>query len=88
MFTIVLKEFFGLLVTVVIGFCQTMEKTEMILLAIIIIFIFFQTNDIAIVLNVVWEFGWVSKWVCGHDEMNAKTENTFNDPFCVRALIF
>ena len=28
-----------------------------------------------------------SKWVCGQDEMNAKTDNMFNDPFGVGALI-
>ena len=29
-----------------------------------------------------------SKWICGHDQMNSKTDNAFNDPFCVRTLIF
>ena len=41
-----------------------------------------------IVLELVREFGWVSEWVCSHDEMCAKTDNTFNDPFSVGALIF
>ena len=26
--------------------------------------------------------------LCGHDEMNSKTGNAFNDPFCVGTLIF
>ena len=46
----------------------------------------------SVVLDVVREFGrefgWISKWVCGHDEMNSKTDNTFNDPFSVEVLIF
>ena len=29
-----------------------------------------------------------SEWVCSHDKMNTKTDNTFNDPFCVRTLMF
>ena len=41
-----------------------------------------------VVFNIVREFGWISKWVCGHDEMNSKADNTFNDPFCVGLLIF
>ena len=67
---------------------QTTKETEMVLVAIGIMLIFFQTNDIAIVFNVVREFGWVSKWVCSHDKMNVKTYNTFNDPFRVGTLIF
>ena len=34
--------------------------------------------------DIVREFGWISKWVCSHDKMNSKTDNTFNDPFCIR----
>ena len=41
-----------------------------------------------VILNVVREFGWVSKWERSHDKINTKTDNTFNDPFCVRTLIF
>ena len=67
---------------------QTMEKAEMVLVAIGMTFIVFQTDDVTVILNVVREFGWVSKWVCSHDKMNTKTDNTFNDPFCVRTLIF
>ena len=28
------------------------------------------------------------KWVCGHDKMNTKADNTFNDTFRVGTLIF
>ena len=28
-----------------------------------------------------------SRWICGHDKMNTKTDNTFNDPFSVGVLI-
>ena len=41
-----------------------------------------------IVLDIVGQVRGFSKWVCGHDEMNAKTYNTFDDPFSVGALIF
>ena len=62
MFTIVLKKLFGFLITLMVGFSkfsnsQTTEKTEMVLVAIIIISIFLQSNDVTIVLNVVREFG-------------------------------
>ena len=60
----------------------------MVLVMIIIIFIFSQTNDILIVFYAIREFGWIPKWVCGHNEMNSKTDNTFNDPFCIGKLIF
>ena len=60
----------------------------MVLVSISIILIFLQTNDVSVVLDIVREFGWISKWVCGHDKMNTKTDNTFNDPFCVGPLIF
>ena len=64
-----------------------MKETEMIPVVIIMIFIFFQTNNKMIILDIVGEFGWISKWVCGHDKMNAKTDNMFNDPFGVWMLI-
>ena len=67
---------------------QTTEETEMILVTVCMILIFFQTNDIAIILDIVGKFGWVSKGVCGHDKMNPKTDNAFNDPFGVGTLIF
>ena len=67
---------------------KTMKETEMILVAIIIILIFFQTNNKTIILDIVRELGWISKWVCGHDKMNPKTDNSFNDPFGVGTLIF
>ena len=67
---------------------QTTEETEMILVHFHSIFIFFQTNDKTIVFDIIGKFGFVSKGVCGDDKMNPKTDNSFNDPFCVGTLIF
>ena len=91
MFTILIKKFFS--VTVVIRFTKfynskAMKETEMVLVTIIIMFMFFQTNDVLIVFYTIREFGWIPKWVCGHDEMSLKTDNSFNDPFGVGMLIF
>ena len=93
MFTVLIKQFFGFLITVMASFTnfsnsQTMEKTEMVFVVIVIMFIFFQTNDMTTVFNVVREFGWISKWVYSHHKINAKTDNAFNDLFGVRTLIF
>ena len=61
----------------------------MVLVSISMMLIFFQSNDVSVVFDVVREFAWISKWICGHDEMNAKTHLvTFNDPFSVGTLIF
>ena len=67
---------------------KTTKETEMVLVAVCMMFIFFQTNNKTIILDIVREFGWVSKGVCGHDKMNPKTDNSFNDPFGVGTLIF
>ena len=65
-----------------------MKETEMVLVTIIIMFIFFQTNDISIVFYIIREFWWIPEWVCGHDEMNCKTDNTLNDLFRIGTLVF
>ena len=93
MFTIILEKFFGFLITImastfVLSNSQTTKKTEMVLVTVCMILIFLQSNDIPVVFDIVREFRWISWWVCGHDEMNPKTDNTFNDPFCVGTLIF
>ena len=93
MLAIFLKEFFSFLITVMASefvLCndQTTEITDMVLVTVCMIFIFLQSNDILVVFYIVREFGWISKLVCGHDEMNPKTDNTSNDPFCVGTLIF
>ena len=70
-------------------FCnsQATKEAEMVLVNFCSIFIFFQTNDISVVFNIVRKIRGVSKWVCGHDQMNSKADNAFNDPFCVGTLI-
>ena len=93
MVTIVLEEFFGFAVTVVIGFSkfsngQTTKEAEMVFVAIAMGLIFLQTNDIAVVLDIIGEFGWLSEWVCSHDEMQTKVHDAFNDPFRVWSLFF
>ena len=60
----------------------------MVFVAIAVVFMFFQSNDVSVVFDLVGEFGWISEWVSGHDEMDSKTDNTFDDPFSVRTLIF
>ena len=91
--TILVKEVFGFLVAVVASefvLCngQATKEAEMVLATTRMILIFFQSNDVSVVFNIVREFGWFSKWISGHDEMNAKTYNTFNDLLSVGALIF
>ena len=58
MIAVVLKEFFGFLVTVMTGFPKfsngkTPEKAEMVLASFCSIFIFFQCNDVLVVFDVV-----------------------------------
>ena len=91
--TILVKNFFGFSVTVVVNEFvlsngKTPEKSRDGPCKFLQYFIFFQSNDVSVVFDVVREFGWISEWVSGHDERYAKTDNTFNDPFSVRALIF
>ena len=64
------------------------RKKQMILVHFRSILIFLQTNDKMIVFDIIRKFGWVSKWVSGHNKMNANTDNSFNDPFGVGTLIF
>ena len=59
----------------------------MVLVSIRMMFIFFQTNDVSVVFNIVRKVRAISKWVCGHDQMNSKADNAFNDPICVGTLI-
>ena len=59
MVTVLVKQHFGFMVTAMIGFSkfsngQTMKEAQVVLVAIRIILIFLQTNDIAIVLDIVW----------------------------------
>ena len=67
--------------------CQATKETKIILVSIGMMFIFFQTNDVSVVFNIIREVRGVSKWVCSHDKMNSKTDNAFNDPFRVGTLI-
>ena len=91
--TILVKEVFVFLVTVVVSefeLCngQATKEAEMVVVTFCSVLIFFQSNDVSAVFDVVRELAWFSKWISGHDEMNAKTYNTFNDPLSVGALIF
>ena len=73
MFTIFVKKFFSFTITVmaselVLSNSQTTKETEIVLVSFCGIFIFLQTNNKAVVLNVVREFQRVFKWVCSHDD--------------------
>ena len=79
MVTILVKEVFGFLVTVVASefvLCngQAMKEAEMVL--------------VSVIFYIVRELRGISKWACGHDEMNARADNAFNEPLSVGALIF
>ena len=67
--------------------CQAMKETKMVVVNFCSIFIFLQTNDVSVVFNIIRKVRGVSKWVCGHDELNSKTDKVFNDPFRVGTLI-
>ena len=62
MVTVLFKQLFGIMVKVMIGFSkfsngQTTKEAQVVLVAIRIILIFLQTNDIAIVLDIVGKWG-------------------------------
>ena len=92
MFTILIKMFFGFQVSYV-GFYQILQlpsnerSTDGPCINMHDVHLFLM-QCVSVVLNIVRKVRGVSKWVCGHDQMNSKAHNTFNDPFCVRTLIF
>ena len=88
MVTVLVKQLFGFTVTVMIGFSkfsnrQTTKEAQIVFVAIRIILFFLQTNDIAIVLDIVWKMRWFSEWVCGDNKVDTQVHDAFNDPFRV-----
>ena len=92
MFTILIKQFFNLGVTVMASFAKftnspTPEKAEMVLVSIRLIFIFFQTKNVSIVFYVIWKFWRISERVCCWKDTYLRIHDPFKYPLGVGTLI-